>query len=467
MYTRHQIIRSLMTLAMTGLASGCFLFGVRPTYDWYALGHSAYQANRLEEAHDDFVKVAPTDSNYQKAQFYLGAILARNNQLEPALEQLQRARDLGHATFDVDSEMVRALGSVYAYKTKHWTSKADAGIAGVWPTATVILTLDHRGTLSAINPDTQSVVWEKAIGTRGNSVVPVPQFDDTRVFISGSEKGGILARLWAIDLKTGRDLWSADLGHKDDFAGVAIDHDYVYAGFSRNAHQPSTLNAYRKSDGKLAFASNVDSQPGPVVANSDMVCTQTVKNTVYCGKRSKQLRDAWTYQATDKLNGFTIDHGHLYATIRSDLYAFNVGATTPLAWKIALGTTVSTPAVADGNVYVQTVPSLRAFDAATGKEVWTMLNPGKLISFGGGLQGRAPVALHGLVIGWTDELVFAVPTEGKDFAWMVFPMQGRSSNPGFGNGDLVVAGSKGIAALTPKSWTTAATTTAAAATTKN
>jgi outer membrane protein assembly factor BamB len=453
MKTQHRIVPALGAL-MAMCTSGCFLF-VKPNVDWFNAGSQAYHQNRLPEAQEDFNKVAASDPRYQRAQFYLGAILAKQDQLDPALDQLQRARNLNHETFDIDQEMVHGLAGVYTHKVKHWVLKEDEAITGLWPTREVLLTIGHHGTLTGINPDSQTVVWEKPVGVRGGGNAASPQFDDASVFVTGADKGTFKSKIWALDLKSGRERWSAELGFKNDASSVATDREYVYAGAAARSSGPATLNAYRKSDGRVAFSMSVDGLLGPIAAAGDVVCAQDLKNKLYCGHRSKQLRDAWTYDASGKVsaNGLAVDHGHLYASINGDLYAFNIGAEPPLAWKVAVTPgNISAPAVANGRVYVQTVDSLRAFDAATGKAVWAATNPGKLISFGGALPGRAPAIDHDLVVGWTDELIFAVPAAGGDFAWMVFPAKGKTSNAGISSGDVVVAGAQSIVAVSPRPW---------------
>ncbi len=453
MKTPYRIVPALGALVALS-TSGCFLF-MHPAVDWFDAGSQAYHANRLPEAQEDFAKVLQSDPRYQRAQFYLGAILAKEDKLDPALEQIQCARNINHETFDIDQEMVHGLAGVYTHKVKHWILKEDETITGVWPTRAVLLTIGHHGTLTGINPDSQSVVWEKPVGVRSTGNSAAPQFDDSSVFVTGADKGTYKSKIWALDLKSGRERWSAELGFKNDASSVAADREYVYAGAAVKSSGPATLNAYRKSDGRVAFSMSVDGLLGPIAAAGDVVCAQNLKNKLYCGRRSKQLHDVWTYEASGMVspNGLAVDRGHLYATINGDLYAFNIGAEPPLAWKVAVTPGhISAPAVADGHVYVQTVDSLRAFDAATGKALWAATNPGKLISFGGNLPGRAPVVDHDLVVGWTDDLIFAVPKAGGDFSWMVFPAKGKSSNAGMASGDVVVAGAQSIVAVTPRPW---------------
>jgi hypothetical protein len=111
---------------------------------------------------------------------------------------------------------------------------------------------------------------------------------------------------------------------------------------------------------------------------------------------------------------------------------------------------LSGPTLAGKVVYVQSVDALNAFDAITGKGVWIATNPGGLKTMGESLRGRAPQVAGDLVVGWTDDLVFATPRTGGDFAWVVAAH--ATSNTVVAGSDVVFATAKGLFALSPQPW---------------
>ncbi|MHB8419927.1 MAG: outer membrane protein assembly factor BamB family protein [Myxococcales bacterium] len=441
---------------------GCIL--LPPTHDWFAEGLQDYQHNVLGQAYAEFNRVPPTDGRYQRAQFYLGAVLARQGQVEQALSQMQHARDLDRSAFDQDQSMPRELGLLYATSVKGWSLKEESRVVGIWPGGTALLTLDDHGVLTAVDPRSQTVLWEKPLGSHASGKLPEPRVDGDTVYVIAKEPR-FQQQLVALALEDGSERWSVPLGSYSELSTVAVDRSYVYAGSNdgKGSRGPGALNAFQKATGKPAFSLPTDSLPEQVVAASDYICTQTNGNRIYCAKPGQRFKKSWSYEASGSLAGnlMTGGQGKLFFAVRGDLYALNLGAAPgvrPLAWKAPVAATwISAPTFVDGAVVVQAADTLRAYDAGTGKGLWVVSRPKGL-----GMNGRsnvpvrAPSLIGGLVVGRSTEGLFAVPRNGGELAWFVGTGREEMTSAAVAGDGLVVATHGQLLSLAPRPWTNVA-----------
>lgn len=137
-----------------------------------------------------------------------------------------------------------------------------------------------------------------------------------------------------------------------------------------------------------------------------------------------------------------IADGIVYAGCAGDgkVYAFNAGTGT-LAWTapaITGGLDYSSPAVAQGNVYIGSLDGrVYAFDAVTGAPVWSSA------ATGGPLESSPAVANGRVFIGSPDQKVYAFNAATGAPAWTANVGVSLLSSPAIANGILYIGGTDG------------------------
>lgn len=174
------------------------------------------------------------------------------------------------------------------------------------------------------------------------------------VVFEGTGDGHVLA----LAIRTGRTVWSADVGGFDSMSSVAVAGDTVYVGFS----DPNYLYALDATTGAVRWRVTV-----PGVANTGM------------GDNSP---------AVDPANGLVVQDSVVDAdpankTMNLEVFAVHA-ATGKVAWQTKLGRGSAPPAykagiamIHDGVVYVGSpaTSTLQALNEQTGHVLWRMTVP--------------------------------------------------------------------------------------------
>ncbi|HEX9158796.1 MAG TPA: PQQ-binding-like beta-propeller repeat protein [Rhizomicrobium sp.] len=252
----------------------------------------------------------------------------------------------------------------------------------------------NDGKLYAFDARNGSSLWSYATGA---AIESSPAIAGNIVYV-GSDDGN----LYAFDAKSGAKLWSNSTGKVTASPTVAYGTVYVDAATGLFAYNAATGAALWN---RIGFLSTVS----PAVANG----------LVYIDDNHGY------FEALDATNGYgiwasqsigsaatsaAVANGAVYACLANGLlYAFNA-ATGAVLWSAPLGEINSSPAVADGVVYVSVASGLFALDAATGVILWS--EPTE--SFTG---ESSPTVANGMVyVGSTDFNLYAFALDGGGHA---------------------------------------------------
>ena len=207
-----------------------------------------------------------------------------------------------------------------------------------------------------------SRLWSAPIGT----VVSPPAVAGGTVFAL-TEAGTV----HAIDTENAREEWRSDVGGNNRSLSPTVVGDRLYVGGDR-------LYALSTDDGSEAWrfetAGRVSSSPA------------VVDGTVYAGDFSGR---AYAVDAADGSEEWTakLPDGHVTTPAvvdgtvffgdfdRGDVYALSAADGSP-QWRAPTGDLATSPAVADGVVYVKGGEDLLAFSADDGEELWRTGIPG-------------------------------------------------------------------------------------------
>ncbi len=221
----------------------------------------------------------------------------------------------------------------------------------------VVYTTRGPGQLFALNAATGRWLWKANAGAG----MPSPAVADGVVYVAA--EGG---RLYAVDSATGAIRWSRAIDYTH--ASPAVANGIVYIA----SDEHNILYAFDAATGKPRWSTKIAGDSvwasSPVVANG----------LVYFGSVGYGGRihafDAQTGQerwAAGSGGLLAVSDGVLYAPNGSVLNAYNA-ATGQIRWSAPLAASDSSPAVANGIVYVGSADHhLYAFDARTGAVRWS------------------------------------------------------------------------------------------------
>jgi len=234
--------------------------------------------------------------------------------------------------------------------------------------------------LYALNASTGGALWTY---TAGGSLVTTPAVTNGVIYFDSSD-----GNVYALNASTGAKLWSYNTdtspgAANSPSANMTVANGVVYAAMGDGMSETGTLYALDASTGRLLWsdASGLNAST-PAVANGVVYFA----NTDHYGQGSVLALNAnngdvlWNYGGNS--TGFpgwgpgplVVSNGVVYFTggdtSGSNLYAVNASAGKTL-WTYGLSAAGSTPAVADGIVYVASVRTLYALNGTSGKELWS------------------------------------------------------------------------------------------------
>jgi outer membrane protein assembly factor BamB len=261
----------------------------------------------------------------------------------------------------LDAVTGRRLWSAIAGRGTLYAPLAETG---------VVARLSNLDTVRRYDPATGRVLWRRN-GPFAEGFLAQPTLAGGRIFeLSDS--------LVAMDARTGAQLWRA--GDDCFRCRVAVDATHVYAAGKQG------LRAFDVATGHVAWTSAASADLGTV--SSTTVASGVV---VVVSTRSRQgewsfflesfrARDGtplWQTKLADT-PGFDpwtapVAAGHIVVFPAADGNLYGVDLITgAMRWRVRVGATDSTPAVAHGKVWIVGGDGrLREIDAATGSVLWT------------------------------------------------------------------------------------------------
>lgn len=438
----------LSIIAALSLASaGCL------PYDHYQAGVKAMNVREYAKARTEFTKVVQGNYRFQSAQFMLGMVMYATHDVNGALQQMLKARNLGPEAFEKDTSMRRGLGMLYGELTRQWQMPTDGIVESVTTVGDVMLIVGEDGSLSAHRQD--KVLWENAIGKRGNYGQAVPVSDGELVYVVKDHTPD--HKLLALKLETGETVWSHDIVSNFEFANAAVGPNAVYVGEeTRGKNRGFKLLALDKHSGQPIWEAPLSGMAGTIAADGAHVCTYTQRDHVQCvaaNNGSSAIDFEVSAPGVQEQTAMVLTDHNVYLSIKDTVYALQFAAT-PLAWKHTLqgGGLSAVSLVAGGTkLVVQSRGALSAFDASSGAPAWVVNNPAEDGAWK--RSGQRPIEIAGTVVGWGRSDIIGVTEDGR-LSWQLAIDGSLSAAPISPDGNtlvLAVHGTKaGLIANTPR-----------------
>jgi carboxypeptidase T len=309
-------------------------------------------------------------------------------------------------------------GNVYAFNattgSKLWNYTAG-GVIYSSPAISNGVIYIGRKDVFALNASTGMKIWNYSNGYGFSSS---PAIANGVVYIGGEDSNA-----YALDASSGKKLWNFTTEWKYNFtysvSTPAVDNGIVYFGNGKGIFY--ALNA---STGSKIWESTIGYVWGsPAIADGVVYVKSTGNNTVFA---FNALTGSILWKTTlDGHGGYGLDsspavaNGMIYIGGDEYLYALNV-STGIILWNSTSGfsRSQSSPAIANGVVYVGSENNnLYAFNATTGEKIWNYTTQYEVRS--------SPVVANGVVyFGSMDRNVYAVGNQT-----MVTPLIGFSNPP--------------------------------------
>lgn len=278
---------------------------------------------------------------------------------------------------------------------KNWSYNTDSKgqIVFASPSAsdnTIVYTTD-RGWVTALNLQTSNEIWSIRIG---DTVRTTPTIDDGVVYLSG----GADQNIYALDLATGRTIWTQNIGQPAIYEAPVVRDGTVYVGSSMT--EQTTVYALDANTGQPDWSVEFDSSSffNPTLGE-DLLYVGTFDDKTLRALNPEDGSVTWSYQLEEN-EGF-LSHpvykdGVVYALSSNmgsngTLHALN-SSDGSLLWKTGnVGDSqANTPIVYGDLVVVSSAsqPVVKAFNIENGEEVWsndgtgTILNNGSITSNG-------------------------------------------------------------------------------------
>lgn len=284
-----------------------------------------------------------------------------------------------------------------------WTARTGGDIeASPWADGGMVYAASDDHYLYAVNAATGRVLWRTDVGSERDSG-PVAAYGNVYI---GSWRDH---RVYAVDAATGKIRWRFTTGSSIDSTPAVAD-GYVYIGsddtrlYKLDAmtghpiwarHLDGEIDIRPAVDGGKVFAGSYGGEVYAVSAASGAILWHATVGGHIVGS-SPVVRDNRVYIGGD-------GDGTVYALDER---------TGAVRWRFRThGSVDSTPAVADGVVYIGSEDrSLYAISAATGAEMWYYPT--------GGYVDSDPVVAHGKVyVGSDDDMIYAIDARTSQLAW--------------------------------------------------
>ena len=266
--------------------------------------------------------------------------------------------------------------------------------------------------LYAINANTREVIW-KTTGMHFGNPGAIPTVVDGKIIIGERSDPG---KIWGLDALSGAVLWSYQTGSVDGiFPSIAVDESTAYAVARTSWWEgiPTTLYALDLQNGQKKWSYSMGLFKGWCVRpSSPLVAYESVfaieNGTLYAlNNQGGSLR--WTRNLGDYEEGvqFHSSPAAAYGMIfvgsgDHNVYALNA-TDGELVWNHTTpGMVYSSPAVADGKLFVGALGGLLAINAINGSLIWQY-------SLGSGSVSSSPAIADGIVFMGLRSTLYSFP----------------------------------------------------------
>ena len=228
--------------------------------------------------------------------------------------------------------------------------------------------------LYAINASTGEILWNNSVITGAST----PAIYNGRLFV-----GTLAGDLYAVNVDTGQTVWKKTLETNPMWHGIAssplVYNDTLYVTtFSNGVLHALDLSGNElwniTTGGEISHYTSPSAHNGVIffAGNSSGI------NALYAVNETGNV--LWVFPVDGKiLNTPSIGYGKIFFATSSRLYAIDLNGNE--IWNISFTGTISTPALAYGNIYVGSADGrLYCINASTGNIIWTFTANGKIDS---------------------------------------------------------------------------------------
>jgi outer membrane protein assembly factor BamB/serine/threonine protein kinase len=236
----------------------------------------------------------------------------------------------------------------------------------------------------------------------------------------------------AIDVKSGKVLWTAPIGSYDFGCAPLVAHGIVYMG-----SWDTNLYAFNAQKGNVLWTAHTGGRIGssPTLANG-VIYIGSDDGSLYAFNATNGTK-LWSFRTNGPIRSSpAVANGVVYVGSKdTNLYAIHASSGT-LMWKFTTGGEVtSSPAVANGIVYFGSGDhTLYALNAATGSSLWEKQT-------GGSINASPAVANFVVYVGSEDHTLYAFDAAKGNLLWQAATGAAIDSSPTIANGVLYI-GSK-------------------------
>jgi len=230
--------------------------------------------------------------------------------------------------------------------------------------------------LFCLNKHTGEILWRNPLSGGGSASTPAVSGD--RVFV-----GSCTGDLYCANATDGVAIWNITIDENPSYWGVAssplIYNDTVFV----NSFSDAKLHAFDFNGDELweiDTSGNIDHYASPA-AECGMVLFAGGNPALYCVNISDHSI-LWRFNTSDMIKTTpTIAGGVVFFATKKRMYALDMAGDE--LWRRDLGSTISSPAISHGRVYIGSSTlekKFYCFDATDGSEIWNKSVDGAILS---------------------------------------------------------------------------------------
>ncbi len=228
--------------------------------------------------------------------------------------------------------------------------------------------------LYAINASTGQIIWKNSAITGAST----PAVYNGRIYI-----GTLAGDLYAVDTTNGQVIWKKNLETNPKWHGIASS-PLIYNGtLYVTTFSDGTLHVLDLSGNELwnvTTGGEISHYTSPAAYNGMIFFAGNSSgvNALYSVNETGSI--LWTFTVNGKiLDTPSTGYGKVFFATSTRLYAVDLNGNE--VWSIPFNGTISTPAIAYGNIYVGSSDGkLYSINASTGNAVWSFTANGKIDS---------------------------------------------------------------------------------------
>ncbi len=227
--------------------------------------------------------------------------------------------------------------------------------------------------LYCINANDGSIVWRNENITGASSVV---------VFKGKLVVGSLSGKLFFVNISTGKIEKSLKLENSPSWWGIASSPLYYNGSIYVTTFSNGTLWKIDENGNVVAHfttGGQISHYTSPAEYNGKIFFAgNDSSNKLYC--LDENLKEIWNFSVSSEImNTPSIGYGKVFFATKDRLYALNLNGSE--AWNVSFNGTISSAAIAYGNIYIGSSDGyLYCFNATNGNVVWKFKANGKIDS---------------------------------------------------------------------------------------